>query len=393
MGLARHVLGIALCAGCGRVGFGTGDADATDDDAVRRDGSDVVGPAGVCGGPDVLVYTGATLAWPSLVAAGGRIGLSFSEGSDVRALVLDMAGAPVAPAQLLGTGTQGPSRIVSIDQSELGIVWSQLYGPKLQIAWQRLDTSGALVSITQRITNSSGENRRPYPVWTGSEVGLLYEDDGGSYAYMVFKRFDRAGTSITFGLVISEPMRAAVEGVLSWTGGEYVASWFETALGGTAGDVAFGRIAPNGTMMIAPRALVTSDTTHGDLCTGSCETPSAWLAPTATGYAVKWHSFVGGKRAELAQLDLTGATIARNPLDAALYDGAMSRPDANLAVAYPSGDELRIRRVGDDGATLGDSFIRSGPVLQGPDLAPPVALPCLTTAWIENGTRLYVRVR
>ncbi len=137
-------------------------------------------------------------------------------GSDVR---VTSDAAVAASTALVWTGSQ------------FGLVWTSDRDGNREVYFTRLAPGGALVGSHVRVTTAVNDSDFPDIEWTGSEFGVLWNDEraaidnGNPY----FVRISPAGAIV--GPELRLTTHRSVMPSLQWTGSEYGVSWEDDRLG------------------------------------------------------------------------------------------------------------------------------------------------------------------
>lgn len=146
--------------------------------------------------------------------------------------------------------------------SELGVVWEDWRAgiPNAEIYFARADTSLARIGDEVRVTNASWGSREPSLSWTGSEYGVAWYDlRVDSRSEVFFTRLDSTGLEIGDDIQLTDHFAlsgASYELSLTWTGSNYGIVFQDSRL--SPMDIFFVRL-DSGGIAIASEAPVISD--------------------------------------------------------------------------------------------------------------------------------------
>jgi len=194
-------------------------------------------------GPDVPI-TGNPyfLASPSLVWASTEYGMSWEDYRDFKFEIyfarIAANGTKIGADVRITSGpydSNGPSLVWT--GTEYGVSWY-----KGEIYFTRIAANGTKIGGDVQITNDPAYSWKPSLFWTGTEYGVSWDDyrDGNYEIY--FARFTASGTKIGSDVRITNDPSWSEAPSLVWTGTEYGVSWYDDG-----SDLYFARIAENGT--------------------------------------------------------------------------------------------------------------------------------------------------
>ncbi|MFA5129123.1 MAG: MopE-related protein [Patescibacteria group bacterium] len=165
-------------------------------------------------------------------------------------------------SRLTNSAGDSNSPAVAWTGSELGIVWEDWRAgiPNAEIYFARADTSLARIGDEVRVTNASWGSREPSLSWTGSEYGVAWYDlRVDSRSEVFFTRLDSTGLEIGDDIQLTDHFAlsgASYELSLTWTGSDYGIVFQDSRL--SSMDIFFVRL-DSGGIAIAPEAPAISD--------------------------------------------------------------------------------------------------------------------------------------
>ncbi len=147
------------------------------------------GAVNVSAGTDIESFAPA-IAW-----AGSAWAVTWSETEDSSSFdaMLNMVSPSGVPsiASARPCEVEGASALMQAawTGSALGVVWTDTRDPaNWEIYFRLLDGTGAPISSEVRVTNAAEPSQEPMIVWTGSEFGLLWQDERAFAPRMYFNR-------------------------------------------------------------------------------------------------------------------------------------------------------------------------------------------------------------
>jgi len=143
--------------------------------------------------------------------------------------------------------------------SEVGVAWQDERGPTTDVYFTRLDPAGTKIGSDLQISNVvTGMGTRPAIGWSGSTYGLFWEDDGGGNKIIVLQVLDGVGTTVSSQIVVSDPMHTAMHPDLTWNGSAYGLVWIDAHAGNS--DVIFKLVADDGSFLSSDVRIVDGST-------------------------------------------------------------------------------------------------------------------------------------
>jgi hypothetical protein len=256
-------------------------------------------------GPDTRVTNDIALSvQSSLVWNGVGFALALMDSRDGNFNVyfarLDATGTKIPP-DVRVTNAPSNSQLPTLvwTGSDYGVAWAE-QGQDQQIYFARLGPSGEKIGGEVRITNNFSGKTNPTLVWTGSEFGISWTDDRSGQSEIYFARLDASGAKIGSDRRVSDTPPGSNSDVanLVWTGSEFGIAWRDFRHG--APEIYFARLDASGANVGSNTRITNSAVfaSHPDL---------AW---TGTEYGVSWFDERDGDREiYFARLDSTGTKI------------------------------------------------------------------------------------
>jgi predicted 3-demethylubiquinone-9 3-methyltransferase (glyoxalase superfamily) len=194
-----------------------------------------------CNGPwrklvdDVsLTLTGLRNDSPYLVWTGSEYGLVWNDYSGGLSGEVSFAPLPAEGSGIQGLPLTDPDGTDSTDSLNPSLAWTGIgYGVSWQderdgnseIYFARISTAFAKIGADVRLSNDSGQSRNPSLVWTGTEFGLVWQDDRSGNDEIYFTRLNTAGVEIGTAVQITNAGGESQDPSLVWTGSLYGVSW------------------------------------------------------------------------------------------------------------------------------------------------------------------------
>jgi hypothetical protein len=128
--------------------------------------------------------------------------------------------------------------------TEFGAAWSDLRDGNFEIYFARISPEGVKIDDDIRITNAADYSFFPLLQWTGTEFGMVWEDNRSGKGDMYFTRISSSGSMVGSESRITDAYVRSPPNSIQWTGSEYGVTWYD----GIEGDeeIYFGRISPVG---------------------------------------------------------------------------------------------------------------------------------------------------
>jgi hypothetical protein len=220
--------------------------DLTDDEVyftrLTEDGAPV--------GDTVRLTSSPGWSWyPSLVWNGRGYGVAWEDNRDGRWQVffarLDLEGEKIGDDAVVAfesLETRMPSLVWTGSGYGMAVIGAGDWIP--QVIFARLTAEGEMMGAEVQVTEVGDDCAWPDLVWTGSEYGLVWEQDHIGYPDIYFTRLDEGGEVLDCAVRVTLDPRASTKASLVWTGREYGVAWTESSLGRRSFITYFARLAP-----------------------------------------------------------------------------------------------------------------------------------------------------
>jgi hypothetical protein len=184
--------------------------------------------------------------------------------------------------------------------SEYGVVWDDDRDKNLEIYFARLDSSGDKIASDYRVTHYALHSYNPSLVWTGIEYGISWFDERDGNWEIYFARLNSLGSKIGLDIRVTNNSSSSEFPSLAWTGIQYGVSWQDDRDGND--EIYFTRLDSSGSK-IGSDIRVTSD---DDSSSGG---PS--LVWTGSEYGIAWQDTRHGPASEIyfTRLDSSGEKL------------------------------------------------------------------------------------
>jgi hypothetical protein len=187
-----------------------------------------VDAAGGLLGSQVRVTTDPDLAYgPSLAWSGSGHGVLWQTSfHDITFARLTDTGTKLGSDVTVATGTtylHEPA--LAWTGSEYGAAWAAHLGLSGGTYFVRIDASGALVGSPDRISGADASSSDPSIEWTGSEFAIAWSDYRSSSNDVYLVRVSASGTTLGSEVEVSSTSFSCRDPVVAWTGSEYGVIW------------------------------------------------------------------------------------------------------------------------------------------------------------------------
>ncbi len=206
-------------------------------------------------GPDgsrtIRVTTGSMGAYdPAMAFTGSQVALAWSDTrntfKDVYVRILAPGGAfSTSEIRVTQATADTESPALAFSGSELGVAWQDSKDGNWEIYFTRMAMDGTEMTSDTRITNDAQFSNTPSLAWSGSEYGLAWYDGRDTPAQVYFARIAADGTKVGSDIRITDTAGGADHPSMAWTGSEYGVA-FLGAISGEV-DLYLARVAPDGT--------------------------------------------------------------------------------------------------------------------------------------------------
>jgi hypothetical protein len=232
--------------------------------------------------PDIAIATSGIAKKVSVAWTGTSYGMIWEDDRDgpfrIYFARIDPTGARIGADVRL---SEGPTLAVNASLAGtgdgFGAVWEDNRDGNSEIYFARLDAGGARTGLDVRVTTDPNESTYPTVVWSGTEYGVVYQDDRTGDEEVYLSRLDELGARLGPDVLLSDPAdgQGARRPSLVRDARGYAVAW----ISGTPAQVWFSLLDATGTR-IAPELQISEDpVAHPNL-------PS--LVATGDGFAVAW---------------------------------------------------------------------------------------------------------
>jgi hypothetical protein len=245
--------------------------------------------------------------WPRCAWTGSGLGVFFEDGRSNRNTdivyghLTDASGSPTgADTRIDSTTSRQKYPAVAFSGSEFGVVWQDDRSGGWEIDFKRVSPSMAPVGTVTRLTDAPGMSRVPAIAWSGSEYGVVWEDDRDAGDFEIyFTRVSASGTETGSDVRLTSTPGQSIDPEIAWSGSEYGVVWQDD--GWVNAEIGFLRLDPTGTP-VGSAIRVTEDS-HV-----SADPDIVW---TGSSYGVVWRDGRSGNAdIWLAVLSPDGTKIA-----------------------------------------------------------------------------------
>jgi hypothetical protein len=190
-------------------------------------------------GPDLRVTSdAASSASPQITWASSEFGISwFDQRNGNREIYFSRVSSI---GDKIGTDVRvtisaDDSRYPTITWTgtEYGVSWYDMRDGNPEIYFARLSTDGSKVGSDLRLTNDSNSSYYPSIAWSDSEFGIGWQDNMDGNQEIYFTRVSSGGTLIGPSLRVTNDTSISSELSLIWTGTEYGLVWQDDRDGNT----------------------------------------------------------------------------------------------------------------------------------------------------------------
>jgi hypothetical protein len=228
--------------------------------------------------------------------------------------------------------------------TDFGMFYKDSRNGGQEIFYSRVSTAGVKVGADVNLTPGGGSNSKPRAVWTGSEYGVVWEENG----FVAFRRFDRNGAAIGSEVLLGAASPGAFAPDIAWTGQEYGLVWSQYVV---TPEIFFTRLAPEATALMTPVQISAGQNPQ--------DPKVSW---NGTNYGVVWQGFGSTQTIyfrRVVPLNVaTGTILELTPAGAGSFQPAIAAGGTDWGVAWAdyrngSDSEIYFARVSAAGAKLG----------------------------------------
>jgi len=222
--------------------------------------------------------------WPRAAWTGSSVGVFFEDGRTNRNTdivyghLTDASGNPTgADTRLDSTTSRQKYPQAAFSGSEFGVVWQDDRNGGFEIYFKRVSETMTPVGTATRVTSAAGMSRVPAIAWSGSEYGIVWEDnrDAGDKE-IYFARVGADGAKIGSDVRLTVLPGQGLEPAIAWSGSEYAVTWQDD--GWVNSEIGFVRLDPTGTI-VGSMVQVTDDSNV------SARPDIVW---TGSSYGIVW---------------------------------------------------------------------------------------------------------
>jgi hypothetical protein len=221
---------------------------------------------------------------PSLVWADGAYGVAWQDNRDgnyeIYLARLDQAGQLMGAAARVTNGSSFTDRVDLIWGDGFYLVFQDARDSGIFAA--RTDQRGMVMGGEANIAGPAGNGFAPAAAWTGSQLGVVWEDltDGNNEIF--FARYDGAKIGNDVRITVADGVSAEPD--VAWTGSEFGVVWYDCR--GDDCRIYFNRLSAEGVVLQADTPISRSG--------GGADFPE--IVWTGTHYGVAWDEFREGVR-------------------------------------------------------------------------------------------------
>ncbi|MDI7269465.1 MAG: hypothetical protein QME96_15870, partial [Myxococcota bacterium] len=226
--------------------------------------------------------TRVTQKFPAAAWTGTEIGVAWQDdrdgGFEIYFRRFDSSLLPIGGSVRV-TNAIGTSRVPAVawSGSEYGIVWEDNRdGGDHEIYFARVSATGEKIGSDVRLTSFPGQSLDPEITWSGSHYGVSWHDDGWGNMEIGFMTLDAAGTIVTGPVRVTSDSHVSAESDIVWNGSAFAIVWRDRRTGD--GDVYLSVVAPDGTEIVDDERIT--------------DTPGASLQPAiawnGSSYGILW---------------------------------------------------------------------------------------------------------
>lgn len=285
--------------------------DGVDDDVSR-----LLDPDGTPAAAEVNVNdqgstgTGGAVwwnTWPHAVWTGSSVGLFFEDGRHNRngdilyGHLTDDTGAPVGTADTRLESTTSSQKYPrgAWTGSRFGVTWQDDRSGGYEIMFRLVNEDMTPSGTATRLTEADGMSRVPHVAWSGSEFGVVWEDnrDGGDQEIW-FTRVAADGTEVGSDVRLTDMAGQSLDPRIAWTGSRWGVVWQDDGYHNS--EIAFMLLDPDAATVPTPIRVTTDSHV-------SASPDMVW---TGSRFAIVWRDNRSGHaNIWMALLDDTGAKL------------------------------------------------------------------------------------
>ncbi|MBW2261294.1 MAG: hypothetical protein JRG91_04905 [Deltaproteobacteria bacterium] len=184
-------------------------------------------------GSDTGVASGTyTCNSPDLVWTGSEFGVAWNDGRlathEIFLARLDADGTEIGSERNITADDGQYSAIVSLawTGSEFGFAWQDRRHGDYEIYFDRATPTGTIIGSEVRISTAAETSVNPHVAWTGTEFGVLWDDNRLIIDTEVyFMRISATGTPLTGEFRVTNASQWSKQPLTAWTGSVHGLTW------------------------------------------------------------------------------------------------------------------------------------------------------------------------
>jgi hypothetical protein len=233
-------------------------------------------------------------------------GDGVSDGDEVRAGANPLAAAIVprllktgADRMIAGRGTYARNAALAWTGTEFGLVWEDNRDGNFEIYFSRLTAAGDTIGPSLRVTANAAFSYKPVIAWTGSQYGIAWEDYRWGNYEIYFARVSAAGVKLGEVRLTTDTSYSYAP-ALAWAANksEFGVAWNDYRVGNY--ELYFTRVSAAGVKLIADARLTTD----------AASSTAASLVYSGSEYAVAWDdNRDGNDEVYFARVSAAGAKV------------------------------------------------------------------------------------
>ena len=185
-----------------------------------------------------VTTTAAASVVPSIGWSGSSYALLWGEdlgNNTYQSMFQEIAGdgAPIGAAVALGQIASGfvPSRAQRWIDTSYALAWQANAGGNDEIFFARLSNAGTQVIPDTQLTMAAGGSGFPSLAWSGSELGVAWNDDRDGNNEIYFARVSATGQKLTGDVRITNAPASSFAPGLERAGDRYLLTWWDDRSG------------------------------------------------------------------------------------------------------------------------------------------------------------------
>lgn len=183
---------------------------------------------------DVTVGSAVGAAWnPYSIWADNAYAVAFEDANDIWFGRMGTSGSFQGSQERItgGAGTVG-NPALAWTGSEYGVVWDEDRGTGFEVWFARLNSAGVVQPPIRKITNVSADSLRPDIVWANGEYGVAWQDQRNGNQDIYFVRLDNLGVQQMGSLQqLTDSSSKSYRPTLAHSGTNWAVAWHDDAEG------------------------------------------------------------------------------------------------------------------------------------------------------------------